>query len=1118
LTEHTPQSYSRLVTRFWNQYRFRRILASSVIGVSVVAAVLFAVFFIEQGAYLSPLLRTTLFITAILLGSISFFLTIKIIPVFNRETYYRKVTKETNLSSLRHILDLEEIPRNQDVAFSKAAVAKNLSELAERDIPLEFKKWNSASTAFKMYARGAVALVFLFIGWVTFALTSPETVQRTLTFWEVFEKPNPFTFVVSPANTTIEQGTRFFSEIQFDGAKPSSVFFSVRTENEDEFRSIPMQETTPGRFVSESMEVFSDLEYFIRMDGFSSEHFQITAAQIPRFRELVVRVNPPAYTRVAETSHTYPFSRIEMPEGSHVTITGNANKPLEHAILQSRQLDEANILLENEKDMIWTTAFTVMQPDTLRFELADADGLVNRNPFRFEFRPIRDQHPTIRITQPEPLISKLTPEPIELRFEARDDYGFSSIHLRYEINEAFSDELKRGSVRLSGAAPATVNGVHQWNITTLGLQSADELTYWIEVFDNDRVNGFKSAVSGRQTIRITSLADFFVEQEQREDSIDDALRELARQNEESRRELRELREDILNNPNDNWEQQRQTEELIEQQNQMNEQLQQMMQEFDELRQEMATENVLSEETMRMYQELQQLMQEIDDPEILELLEQLRQGLENLDQQQIRDAMRELEFSEQAYQERLERTMELFKQLRLNAELDKMSALLEQLEQIENRILETEDVEMQQELQQNVADQLEQLQEQIESLPERSPQRRQQMVDEMSQDLGSEMQELRDQVQDNLDELSNPNSSPDQNRQQQEQIRDQISEMRQQMQQMRSQMNQQSINVNIFALKTIFQTLLLISYAQEELNLATLQLEPNSLVFIDHARIQRNISVSFNQVADSLLAVAREVPQLPNMLLRERMEVQRSLDQSIEHLIERNKNRATTSERLALGGINKLAALVADLIDQLSDDQNGNGGGGGMSTEQMMQQMQDMSGQQQQLNQMIQDMINDMAGDRLSQDQMERLDQMARQQNEIRRQLEDLQRRGALNPGDSLLSELERLAEEMEDAINDLRGGSVDPIMVQRQQNILSRMLQAERAMDQREQEERREGTTAEDIQRTSPPEITLEELEREIRNRLQDPNYTRFTEDYERLIRIYFEILREMEQSETLIP
>ena len=76
-------------------------------------------------------------------------------------------------------------------------------------------------------------------------------------------------------------------------------------------------------------------------------------------------------------------------------------------------------------------------------------------------------------------------------------------------------------------------------------------------------------------------------------------------------------------------------------------------------------------------------------------------------------------------------------------------------------------------------------------------------------------------------------------------------------------------------------------------------------------------------------------------------------------------------------------------------------------------------------------------------------------------------------------ELQRLIEDMEDTINDLRGGVVDPILIERQQNILSRMLQAEDALQERDEEEE-QGTAAKDpLNRPSPP-MSLEELEQRI--------------------------------------
>lgn len=174
---------------------------------------------------------------------------------------------------------------------------------------------------------------------------------------------------------------------------------------------------------------------------------------------------------------------------------------------------------------------------------------------------------------------------------------------------------------------------------------------------------------------------------------------------------------------------------------------------------------------------------------------------------------------------------------------------------------------------------------------------------------------------------------------------------------------------------------------------------------------------------------------------------------------------------------------------------------------MMEQLQEMSGQQQQLNNMLQEMINDIQGDRLRQDQMERLNQMARQQNAIRKQLENMRKNGNFSDGDKIMSELERLNEQMEDAINDLRGGNLDRPFIQRQQNILSRMLDAEKALQQRDEDEKRKGRNPDESLQGLPGKMSLEELRKRIRSQLSDPNYSKFNQDYQELIEKYFELL-----------
>ena len=106
-----------------------------------------------------------------------------------------------------------------------------------------------------------------------------------------------------------------------------------------------------------------------------------------------------------------------------------------------------------------------------------------------------------------------------------------------------------------------------------------------------------------------------------------------------------------------------------------------------------------------------------------------------------------------------------------------------------------------------------------------------------------------------------------------------------------------------------------------------------------------------------------------------------------------------------------------------------------------------------------------------------------------------------------MSELERLNEEMEDAINDLRGGNLDRPFIQRQQNILSRMLDAEKALQERDEDDKRKGENPDERLEGLPGKVTLEELRKRIRSRLSDPNYSKYNQDYQELIEKYFEML-----------
>jgi hypothetical protein len=725
--------------------------------------------------------------------------------------------------------------------------------------------------------------------------------------------------------------------------------------------------------------------------------------------------------------------------------------------------------------------------------------------------PLVDSYPSIYLLEPQSELNLLNPDVVQLGYEYRDDFGFSRLRVKYQVKKAFGAPVE-GSLNLTTPRERSGLAISEFDLAQIGVQPLDEVTYWLELFDNDAVAGYKMSESQRQRIVLTSMADYLDVVDEKEQNVETELRNMDERYREFEKMMETFQEDLKTNQLDEFSQQQNLEELQERQESVNEAARKLKEEFEQLRNEMNQNQVLSPETLEQYQQLQKLIEEIDSPELREALRQMQESLQNMDQEQLREAMRNLEFNEELYKQRLERTLELFRQVKTTAEMDKLARNYEDLARRQEELSKQDGGEQERQQQEALKEELEKTQEKLDSLDSNAPKDAKEALEELKEQLKQDSERTSEQMQEILDQMQQQQDGGGQQQQDQQQqpvqqqqqdAGEQLQQMSQRMRQSMASMGQQQNSVNANALRSILRTLLLLSDSQEDITLKTAQQPFRGNGFVELARLENNVNQTFGTTVDSLMAVASRVPQLSNVILEKKTQVQKNLDNSIRFLAERDNGNASAETRFVLSGINELGTMIANLLDQMESQNNGGSGGSGS----MMQQLQEMGGQQQQLNQMIQDMINDIQGERLSQDQMERLNQMARQQNSIRRQLEEMRQNGGLPEGDRIMSELERVAQEMEDAINDLRGGRMDRQFINRQQNILSRMLDAEKALQERDEDEKRKGSTGDQNLRALPPELTLEELRKRIRSRLSDPNMSKFSDDYQKLIEKYFEVL-----------
>ncbi len=1081
----------------------------------IVAVGLSSLVIAEQVFYFTAAAKSIFLAFIIASAILSFVRGYRTMPDDNFTEFYRTFSRNSSFDELKDTLDLASSNQGNK-ALIDAAIIQNLSKIKPERLQATLNEYTVSSPLYREF-RKLLLLSFALLAISTVTLINFDNATRRLAaFWQNYEKPNPFNYVISPGNTTIEQGAPFRVSAEFSGNQvPSDVSLRIKTSVEEEFRTKGM-EYSDSVFRSIPQDVNADLQYYVEMDGYKSEIFTADVQLRPRFSSLQATTVPPAYTGLDSTISTYPISQLRPYEGSALKLSGKLNKPVSTLLLQSSG-SSTNISVH--ADSTFTHKLPIRRPDTLRFHITDKNELTNNNPFQLIITPQADQFPVVEIVEPKESIRQVNPKDVELLFRADDDFGLTAASLHYELRRAYVDQPLTGSLPLRKPAKGGLESFI-WKLDALELRPQDVVTFWIRITDNDAINGYKSSNSQKLTLTVPSLVDYFEEVGTKEDRIETDLDEVSKAFEETRQQYEQFKEQMKNNPeNVGFEERRQLEQAQKQQEEVQKKVDELNQKFEELKKELNADNMLSEETQKAYDELEKLMKEIDDPVYREAMEKLQEQLGQMNPEQLRDAMENLEFNEKLYRERLERTIELFKQLKLNSDLDKLAKAFEDMARKEEAPNE-QSPEKEKKQFQNTLEENEKLKNQVDSLSNNASAKNEKALSEYQEEVKKELEDISKKLQEEQQESSSEqdgekfekaddsNSSESSSQQRQQQYQ----KLAERTKSMMKSMGQQQMNVNIAGLRYVLYSLLNLSLEQEDLSLLASSTENRSQAYVGIARNQQNVDGIFKTISDSLFQLSAEIPQLSNNISKKKAEVERSLKQALEQMSERNQSQSSVASRQALGGINDLSFMIANLLEQLQNSQNG-GGGGGMSMQQMMDQLGETGEQQQRLNQMMQDIINDMQGERLTKDRMERLNQIAKQQNEIRKQLQQLQQQGEM-AGDKIGSELQRMIEDMEDTINDLRGGSTDPTLIKRQQNILSRLLQAEKALQERDEEDKREGSAAEKYQRTSPPELTLKELEKEIQKRLTDPNFTQYSPDYQRLIERYFELLSKMNSRE----
>jgi hypothetical protein len=953
------------------------------------------------------------------------------------------------------------------------------------------------------------------IGAAVLVIASPSQFSyalfRITHFGTDFSSPSEFTFIISPGNSEVIKG----QPVQIAVRVQSSILNFITTrqplnllwrlEGTRTFESAELHADSTGIFKTSLQSIRGSTEYYARFSSTESDHYRLSVVDRPVFRSFQVRLEYPAYTKLPPKIQEEFIGDVTALAGTRVTLTGIASKDLREGKIVFGTGKPLSLTTSNLK---FSTSFRLEVETDYHIEITDAENLANVDPVHYQLKIIPDEAPTIAILQPGRNIDIAGDQFLRLVMQAKDDFGLSSIRIGYRLihsrYEKPWDSYRFTQIPLPSGVSTDLELPYTWDLGPLHLAPEDVVEYFAEAFDNDVVRGPKSARSQLYLIRLPSTEEVFAELDKgHETSIDD-LKQSLQDAKQLKDKIESINQDIKKNKEMDWQQQKKLEEMSKKYQELQKKLDNAQNKLNEMIQKMDQQQVLSKETMEKYMELQQLFEQLNSAELQQALKQMQQAMQNVNREQLQQALQKLTFSEDRFRQSIERTIELLKRIQIEQKLDEARKRAEELEKSQ-KALNDETAKSEKNPQRNsdlakkqndMAEKQQQLEKETADVQQRMEEFFTEMPADRLQKLNKEMeqQQLAQQMNRAGSQLQSGQMQQAQSTQQQ--LGQQLQNQSKQLQSIQQEMLQKQMQQILNELRRATNDMLELSKREEALKAQSQGAPTNSPQLRENAQDQMRLMQDMGNVVRGLGELSKRSFAVTPEMGRSIGEGLGHMQNALNALEGRNGFGASQEEGFAMGSLNKTAMQIQSAMQNMM--QAGGSGMGGL-----LQQLQMMAGQQQTINMETQSMQQAAEAARL-----------ASEQDAVRKSLEQLNKEAqASGEQKKMLGDLDKIAEEMKEVVHNLEQNNVNPETIQKQERILSRLLDASKSMRERDYEKKRKAQTGTQIAHKSPGDLDPSALEG--KNKLMEDLLKSlehgYSKDYQELIRKYFEELQKIE-------
>jgi len=950
-----------------------------------------------------------------------------------------------------------------DTGLILASIDQKASEISPVPFPAAIDL--SKNRKYLKYALPPLALLILILAIAPNMITA--STNRLIRNNEKFERPAPFSFVVEQADDLeVIQYADFPLTVRIDGdILPAEAFIEV-----DGYR-YRLQKETANTFSYQFSNVREDTEFKLSTAEVRSEDYTLAVLPKPNIASFTVDVDYPGYLGRRD-EQLANIGDLTVPAGTKLKWSFDTENT-DNIDLRFSGDEELSELRRDGSDL-YSFDKRAMKNDRYTLYIGN-ERLPMADSVSYSLSVVPDLYPQITV---ESFADSTDEKLLFFVGEASDDHGLSKLDFVYIVKDGETGrESDQQRIRISGPAGKQTRYDHVWDLTTdVELEAGDELTYFFEAYDNDGVNGAKSARTGVMAFRSPSEEELEQKADENSSKIKEELKKALEATKKLQEDTKELREKMLQEKELDWKMKKELEKLAERQQDVKKQIDEAQKAFQENKEQQKTQD---EQILDKQEKLEKMFEESMKDKMQELMQQIQELMEELNKEEVLEKMEEMELSDEETVEELERLEELYKELEVEKEMQEQIEKLEELAKQQEELAEKteQQEEPQEELQkeqEEIKEEFEKLEEDMKETEEKNEELEKPMEMPESEEQQEEVKEEMEGAQEKMEEQKNAEAAPKQKKAAQK-----MKEMAASMSGAMESMQQEGAKEDYESMRQLMENIVDLSFDQEEVMDAFNGTTVNTPRYVELVQEQFQINNDFELVRDSLNALAKRNFQIETFITEKVTEIKGHMKKTISELEERRTPRAANEQQRSMTGLNDLALMMSESMEQMQqqmagmmagDQQCENPGEGKGNKPGKKPSSNPGSDSQRNLNDAMEGMKKGKEKGEGEGGSAKEFAEMAARQAALRKALEAKQK-AKQQGGEGTDPELQELIDKMNEAEEDLVNKRLTSEMMTRQQEILNKMLDHERAERQQEMDEKRKSETAEQRRKELPPSL-----------------------------------------------